>query len=31
MNNSMTEQEWELRKAEEDMIVENSEVMCIFI
>ncbi|MCD6036347.1 MAG: hypothetical protein K0S67_231 [Nitrososphaeraceae archaeon] len=28
MNNSMTEQEWELKKAEEDMIVENAEVTC---
>ena len=24
----MTEQEWELKKAEEDMIVENAEVTC---
>ena len=28
MNNTMTKQEWELKKAEEDMIVENAEVTC---
>jgi ferritin-like metal-binding protein YciE len=28
MINSMTKQEWELKKAEQDMIVENAEVTC---
>ena len=28
MNKSMTKQEWELKKAEEDMIVEDAEVIC---
>lgn len=28
MLNSMTKQEWELKKAEQDMIVENAEVTC---
>jgi ferritin-like metal-binding protein YciE len=28
MTNSMTKQEWELKKAEQDMIVENAEVTC---
>jgi hypothetical protein len=28
MTNSMTKQEWELKKAEYDMIVENAEVTC---
>jgi ferritin-like metal-binding protein YciE len=28
MINSMTKQEWELKKAEQDMIVENAEVAC---
>lgn len=28
MNNTMTKQEWELKRTEEDMIVENAEVTC---
>ncbi len=28
MTNSMTKQEWELKKAEHDMIVENAEIVC---
>ena len=28
MTNSMTKQEWELKKAEHDMIVENAEIAC---
>jgi ferritin-like metal-binding protein YciE len=28
MNKSMTKREWELKRAEEDMIVENAEVTC---
>jgi hypothetical protein len=28
MNNTITKEEWELKRTEEDMIVENAEVAC---
>jgi ferritin-like metal-binding protein YciE len=28
MKNSMTREEWELKRAEEDMIIENAEIVC---
>ncbi len=31
MSNSMTKQEWELKRAEEDLIVENAEAVCYSI
>jgi ferritin-like metal-binding protein YciE len=31
MKNTMTRQEWELKRAEEDLILENAEVICYFM
>jgi ferritin-like metal-binding protein YciE len=31
MSNTMTRQEWELKRAEEDLILENAEVICYFM
>ena len=31
MKNTMTRHEWELKRAEEDLILENAEIICYFM